>query len=166
MRRFPTRLAGVAVVLLTLLVLVSGLLNPALPAVALDATTTSVPNWTAEGLLNSASRSFQVSDERDGTFYLNFQVFAFDTAGHAEKGMGPFIDAILDDVRERESVARPIVARGQPSVGNAAIAYEGWILLEGEGTFDAAVLFIRDGRYLHSWFALGRGFAANPCWTS
>jgi hypothetical protein len=146
---------------LTQLVFVSALLSSALPAAAQDATTPSAQNWTAEGVLDSASRSFQASDERDGTFYLNFQVIAFDTPGHAEKGMGPFITAILENLRPQESVARPIVAIDPPSIGNAAIAYEGWLLMEGN-TFDAAVLVIRDGRYLHSWFALGRGFAANP----
>ena len=162
MRRFSILLAGVAVVLLTVLALVSGSLYSALPAEAQDTTTTSPQTWTAEGLLGTSSRSFQAGDEHDGTFYLNLEVFGFDTALRAENGIDPLVDSLLEYLDPFESFARPVLPTVPPTVGDSTLAYEGEVILEGGYTFDTAILVMRHGRYLHSWFALARGFAANP----
>jgi hypothetical protein len=150
MRRFPA-----------LLVLIAAWLYSTLPTGAQD-TTTSLQTWTAEGLLSTASRSFQAGDEQDGTFYLNVEAFEFDTALRAENGIDPLVDSLLKYMSPYESFARPVLPTVPPTIGDSTLAYEGQVILEGGYTFDTAILIMRHGRYLHPWFALARGFAANP----
>jgi hypothetical protein len=147
---------------LALLLLAFALLHPPYPADAQDTRTSGARTWTADGFLYGSSRSFQTVEERDGTFYYNFQIFEFDTAHRAENGIDPLVDSLLEYMAPLETEARPIMPAAPPTVGDSTLAYEGHVILEAGYTLDAAILVMRHDRYLHAWVALARGFAANP----
>jgi hypothetical protein len=130
--------------------------------VAQDTTPSEARTWTADGLLHGSSRSFQTIEEREGTFYYNFQIFEFDTALRAEKGIDPLVDSLLEYMDPLETEARPILPTVPPTVGDSTLAYEGQMIIEAGYTLDAAILVMRHDKYLHSWVALARSFAANP----
>jgi hypothetical protein len=110
---------------LALLVIVLAWLYSGQPTLAQEAPTSGARTWTAHGLLYASSRSFQTIEERDGTFYWNFEVFEFDAALRAENAIDPLVDVTLEYMDSLESAARPILPTVPPTVGNSTLAYEG-----------------------------------------
>jgi len=142
--------------LLPFLAFVFALVLAPLPTAAQEATPSSTRPGPAEGYLAQASREFNASGVRlIGTAAMAFIVAEFDTDENAEKGVPLVSEAVLESIANQGTLA-PTSA---PTYGDSTLAYTG--KLDNEGySFDAAILTIRDGRYVHVWFAAG--LAADP----
>jgi hypothetical protein len=142
--------------LLPFLVLAFALADSPLTAAGQEVTPSNTRVAPPAGYLAQARREFNASGTRlVGTSALSFIVAEFDTDEHAEAAVPLVSDVVLGSLANQGTLA-PTSA---PTFGDSTVAYTGKLEHE-DYTFDAAMLTIRDGRYVHVWFAAG--LAADP----